>query len=128
MREEERLSGFRNLLRRIWNSVGGAEATDAKMEHLARAYRDELQEEYQKAQAEWDGITDELKRWGVVEATGAMMGVGAAVATGSIVPWLATAGVTVAGVGHLLSAWAKHRRFRKTVPMSVFVDLKRRGT
>jgi hypothetical protein len=87
-----------------------------------RDCNDALIGEYQKARAEWDKI-DELfmKRTG-----GGAAGI-AALVTGHLLPNVASlSAATVATLGQLFTRYFQRKQFRKTNPMSVFVDLSRK--
>jgi len=124
MRQEERLGSFRAYMRKIWNAVDG-EPDPAKIETLARDFKDELEGEYAKAQADWSAIDTTLMKWAVPAIVGAFSSV-AAVATGHLDLALPTGGFAVAGVNELIQAHRKRAEFRKKTPLSVFIDLNER--
>jgi hypothetical protein len=117
LRKEGRLEGFRSFLRKLWSTVGG-ELDLAKAELLAREFRDELSQEYNKAQAEWSAIDRDLLKWAMPTVAGAL-------ATGIFSPAIC-GGLAVAGIGEIIQAEMKRREFRKKVPMSIFIDLERK--
>ena len=116
MREDGRLENFRSFLRRVWTELGG-EPNQAKMDELVIAFSDELTHEYQGAKAEWEKIDQDLIKWGGT-------GVGAALISGSFMPsFWPVAGSFVLLVTELIKRHHKIKNYRKTVPMSVFIDL-----
>jgi hypothetical protein len=117
IRKEGRLEGFRSYLRKLWSTVGG-ELDPAKAEPLARDFRDELTQAYSEAQAEWSTIDRDLVKWAIPTLGGAL-------ATGMFSPVIG-GGLVVAGLGEIVQAEMKRREFRKKVPMSVFIDLKKK--
>jgi hypothetical protein len=116
MREEGRLEGFRAYMRKLWQSVGG-ELDLTRAEMLARDFRDELSDEYAKAQADWDAIDRDLMKWPTI--TGAIAAAGS-VATGHYSLAIPGAGFAVS---ELIQAHMKRKEFRKKTPLSVFIDL-----
>ncbi len=118
IRQEGRLEGFRSYMRKLWAAVGG-EPDPSKCEALARDFGDELSGAFKAAQSEWEAIDRELAKWATRFA-------GTAMAAGVFSPAFAAGGFAVAGLGEIIHAEMKRREFRKTVPMSVFIDLDRR--
>jgi hypothetical protein len=116
IREDGRLEGFRGFLRKVWQTVGG-QPDQAKAGALARDFRDELTQAHNTAEAEWDKIDIDLLKWGGPIVSGGL-------ATGLFSPSLPAAGFAIAAVLKLLETQKKRSNFRKTVPMSVFIDLK----
>lgn len=121
MRAQERLESLRVLLRKIWIEVGGDPDIN-KAENLARDFSDELKDEMKKAEADWEKIDRDLLKWftatfGASAATGIL--------TGGLNWELPAMGFAITAVGELLQARLDRRRFRKSVPLSVFIDLKR---
>jgi hypothetical protein len=115
MRKDGRLESFRSFLRRVWTTVGGS--TDPnRMDALARDFADELKDEYRSAQTEWAEIDRCLLKWAGTSIAGAVV-------TGGLDLGLPALGFSVAAVTELISARYKRRAFRKTVPLSVFMDL-----
>jgi hypothetical protein len=127
MRKEERLGGFRSYLRKVWNTIEGS-PDPAKAEGLARDFSDELTQSYQDAKREWSEIDIELLKW--VGGGGIVAGAGAAVpalTTGGLSLALPATGFVLNSVSQLILSTLKRRNFRKTVPMSAFIDLERKG-
>ena len=120
MRATERLAQLRNVLRKIWNEVGGSPDPN-RAEQLARDFGDELKQRVAEAEADWEKIDADLLKW----AAGTI----AAGAPGAIAGNLSVnlAALSLALVGELLTARLKRRRFNKSVPLSVFLELKRRS-
>ncbi|MBA7674149.1 hypothetical protein ES703_82356 [subsurface metagenome] len=122
MRENGRLESFRSFLRKIWNSVGG-DIDINKIDALSRDFKDELNFEYAKAKAEWNKIGRSLLKWIGSTAAGSM--ITDSIVNGNISLYLA-GGFTVAAVIELLVSRFKKSEFRKSIPMSVFIDLSRK--
>ena len=116
IREDGRLEGFRSYLRKIWKAVYG-QPDSARAQSLARDFKDELTQSYNEAQADWNQIDVDLLKW-------AGPTVAAGLTTGLLSLGLPAAGFVVAGVAELVQAHMKRANFRRSVPMSVFIDLK----
>jgi hypothetical protein len=121
VRQSGRLSGFRNMLRRIWTTARDDEDTvDAS---VVRNFVDQLTEEYVSASSDYAGIKRDLGRAG-----GFGLGLaGAAAATadlthGNLGLTIPLAGYTLTQVADWLRALNNRRALKKT-PMSVFLDL-----
>lgn len=124
MREEQRLGGFRSYLRKIWNTIGGS-PDPTKADVLAREFSDELTQSYAEAQKDWSEIDLGLLKW--VGGGGLVAGASAAVTaltTGGLSLALPATGFAINGVSQLVISTMKRRNFRRTVPMSAFLDLK----
>jgi hypothetical protein len=128
MRKEERLSGFRAYLRKVWNTVEGS-PEPGQAERLARDFKDELTQSYQQAKKEWADIDLDLLKWfgggGVV--AGATAAVETAFSNGKLSLALPATGFVLNSVVQLIQAQIKRRNFRKTVPMSAFIDLEKQS-
>jgi hypothetical protein len=127
MRKEERLGGFRSYLRKVWNTIEGS-PDPAKAEGLARDFSDELTQSYQDAKKEWSEIDIDLLKW--VGGGGIVAGAGVAVSaltTGGLSLALPATGFVLNSVSQLVQSTMKRRNFRKTVPMSAFIDLERKA-
>ena len=127
MRTEQRLGGFRSYLRKVWNAVEGS-PDPANADALARDFSDELTQSYQDAKKESSEIDIDLLKW--VGGGGVIAGAGAAASaltTGGLSLALPTAGFVINSVAQLLQSTMKRRNFRKTVPMSAFIDLERKA-
>ncbi len=129
LKEKDRLQSFRNFIRRIWLSIDG-EPNLQKIESLSRDFCDELKDEYGKANAEWKDINKEIISWtgyttSTVFISSAFGKLSTFQETGSIISGGLALGVGLglASVSKLLEKYSKRSTFRKTVPMSVFVDL-----
>ncbi len=119
LRKDGRLEGFRAFLRRLWSTIGGTPDIN-KAPSLARAFGDELTDEYHKAEAEWGEIDRDLvKQFGATVVGG--------LTAGAFSLHIPTLGFAAAGVLELLNSQLKRRGFRKKVPMSVFIDLSARA-
>ncbi len=115
MREDGRLEGFRSYLRKIWRAVDG-QPDPSKAQSLARDFRDELTQSYNEAKADWNKIDLDLMKWASPTVAGGL-------AAGMLSLGLPAAGFAVAGVWELIQAQMKRANFRRSVPMSVFIDL-----
>lgn len=115
MRENGRLEGFRSYLRKIWKTVDG-QPDPSRAQSLARDFKDELKQSYNEAEADWKKIDADLLKW-------AGPTVAAGLTTGLLSLGLPAAGFVVAGVAELIQAHIKRANFRRSVPMSVFIDL-----
>lgn len=125
MREEQRLGGFRSYLRKVWNTIGGS-PDPTKADALAREFSDELTQSYAEAKREWAEIDLDLLKW--VGGGGLIAGAGVAataLATGGLSLALPAGGFCLNGVAQLVNSTMKRRNFRRTVPMSAFIDLER---
>lgn len=118
MRNDGRLNSMRNFLRNTWGDVTQADRENIK-EHTLH-FSDRLKEEFGKAETEWKKIDADLAKW-----TLSSSGVGA-ILQGSMDWRIPAMGFVISAVGKLLDARFQRERFRKNVPMSVFVDLKRK--
>lgn len=128
IRAEGRLEDFRAFLRRLWKTVNGGPDLN-KIDTIARDFRDELTQEYHKAEAEWSKISQDLTNWagGPALATLGVGGIAAAIATGNLTLAIPSLGFIPASVLKLVDARTKRKQFRKTTPMSVFIDLSKKG-
>jgi hypothetical protein len=118
MRNDGRLESFRAFLRRAWTAVNSDNDLD-KMDSMARDFRDELKDEYQKARAEWQQIDTDLLKWFGASLTGALMMGKLSV----MPPALPAFGAATMGVFKLLESHRKRKQFRERIPMSIFIDL-----
>ncbi len=119
IREDGRLEGFRSYLRNIWRAVDG-QPDPSKAKGLARDFKDELTQSYNEAKAEWNKIDLDLLKWAVPTVAGGL-------STGLLSLGLPAAGFAVAGVGELIQAHMNRANFRRSVPMSVFIDLEQKS-
>jgi hypothetical protein len=118
IRDDGRLASFRSLLRSM-----GKQASDvhslSSLDSFVRDSKDALIGEHRKATAEWDKIQESFLKWagtGVLTATSMM--------TGRIIPDAAAlSAATLNTLGQLSLRHMKQNRFRKSNPMSVFIDL-----
>ena len=126
LRQDGRLESFRAFLRRLWNSISGDIPTNTKaIEDNVLAFKDELAYEYQKAQAEWKQIDRELSRSITYSALAALTGTGAFIATGHLLFNFPLLGFALKTSYDLVERNFKRSEYRKRVPMSVFIDLKK---
>lgn len=120
MREDGRLEGFRNYLRRVWKTVEGEE-NPSNIDSVARDFCDELTEEYHKAESEWKEIDRNMFQWFGTTVVGGLL-VGGLTFAPPALPALGV-GVASAGIFKLIEARTKRKTFKVKFPMSVFVDL-----
>lgn len=126
MRNDGRLESFRTFLRKVWRTVGGQPDIN-KIDSLARDFSDELKDEYHKAEVEWSRIERDLILWLGTSLGSAATGLGG-ILTGNLMVGLPALGFCIAGVSKLFSSRIeKKKEFPKKVPMSVFIDLSKRG-
>jgi hypothetical protein len=118
MRQDGRLEGFRSFLRKIWNAVDG-QPDPLKAQALARDFKDELTTSHNEAKAEWKKIDLDLLKWATPTIAGG-------ITAGALSLGLPAAGFAVAGVAELIQAHIKRANFRRSVQMSVFIDLDER--
>jgi hypothetical protein len=119
IRKDGRLEGFRSYLRKIWKTVDG-QPDQSKAQDLARDFKDELTQSYNEAKAEWNKIDLDLLKWATPTVAGGL-------AAGLLSLGLPAAGFAVAGVGELIQAHMNTPNFRRSVPMSVFIDLEQKS-
>jgi hypothetical protein len=131
MRTEERLADFRAYLRRLWRTVNGSPDLN-KIDSIARDFSDELTQEYHKTEAEWSKINQDLINWAGGPASTAlgaavgMAGIAGAIATGNMALTIPPLAFIPLGISKLIDMRIKRRQFKKTVPMSVFIDLSKK--
>ena len=121
IRGSGRLEILRNVLRKIWTEVGGSPDAN-RAEKLARDFGDELKQRVAEAEADWAKIDRDLLKWAGTVTAGGLAGI----VSGNVS--VSLAGLTLALVTGLLTARQERRRFNQTVPLSVFLDLKRTKT
>ncbi len=120
VRQDGRLESMRNFLRKTWLSLAdSSDAQNSVSEGKILAFKDELVDEYHKAESDWQKIDADLLKW--VTGSG---GLGGVLAAGGMNWQIPALGFSLAGVGQLLNARYKRNRFRGNVPLSVFIDLK----
>jgi SEC-C motif len=119
IREDGRLESFRSLLRTI-----GKQASDvssiAALDSFVRDSKDALIGEHKKATAEWDKIQESFVKWagsGLTAATTGLM-------TGHMaIDAAALSGAVLNTISQLGLRHMRKTSFRKSNPMSVFIDL-----
>lgn len=124
LKEEGRLGGFRNYLRKVWNKIE-ENNTSSQANSAAREFSDELHEEYGKTKEEWVKIDKSIIEF-MTGATG-ISTVLPPLITGGLDWTIPALGFSVAGVGKLLSARYQRREFRASVPLAVLLDLEKKG-
>jgi len=123
LRIEERLSSFRNYLRRVWNVT--ASSVENYSDERILGFKDELVEEYGKAKEEWKDIDRDLRNWITPKSASLpviLTGV-SAILQGSVDWKVPAMGFALEGVTKLLKASDTRQRFRKNVPLSILIDL-----
>ena len=119
IREEGRLASMRNFLRKTWLDISGNQ-DQRSFEQMSLNFKDELIEEYGKAEVEWEKIDKNLLKWVTGEG-----GVGS-ILTAAMDWKLPALGFAIGAIGNLISAQYNRKEYKKNVPLSVFVDLNRK--
>ncbi len=123
MHREGRLESFRHYLKEIWNK-SYAQSDPNEIEILTREFKDQLTDEYRKAQVEWEKIDRDLLTWGgSTVAAGLGASLANAIVSGGLNLELPAYGFGIAAVTKLVTSRMERREFRKKIPMSVFIDL-----
>lgn len=125
MRKDGRISSFRTFMKKIWQTVGKNPEPE-KIEIACRDFRDELKDEYAKAEAEWNKIDRDFMLWAGTSITTTAVATGGALVTGSLGLGLA-ATFAIPAVLKLIATHGTRKDFRKTIPMSVFLDLNKKS-
>lgn len=120
LKEEGRLGGFRNYLRKVWNKIE-EKNTPEQADSAAREFGDELHEEYSKTKEEWAKIDKSIVEF-MAGATGISTLLPSLI-TGGLDWTIPALGFSIAGVGKLLSARYQRREFKANVPLAVLLDL-----
>jgi hypothetical protein len=122
IREDGRLETFRSLLRKI--GKGAAEVNSAgSLEAYVRDCKDELIGEHRKAEAEWSKIDESFVKW----AGSGTAAAATSLISGHLVPDIAAlSAATLHTIGQLWLRYFRRQQFKKSNPMSVFIDLSRR--
>ena len=123
LKEEGRLGGFRNYLRRVWNKIE-EDNTPAQANSAAREFGDELHEEYGKTKEEWAKIDKSIVEF-VTGATGISTLLPPLI-TGGLDWTIPALGFSIAGVGKLLSSRFRRNEFKTNVPLAVLLDLEKK--
>jgi len=123
LKEEGRLGGFRNYLRRVWHKIM-EDNTPAQANSAAREFGDELRDEYGKNKEEWAKIDKSIVKF-MTGATGLSTLVPPLI-TGSLDWSIPALGFSIAGVGKLLLARYQRREFKAKVPLAVLLDLEKK--
>ncbi|MDH2357670.1 hypothetical protein QCM80_45205 [Bradyrhizobium sp. SSUT112] len=119
LREDGRLESFRALLRTIGKQAAEVSSLTA-LDAFVRDSKDALVGEHQKATAEWDKIQESFIKW----AGGGLTAAATGFMTGHIVPDAAAlSGATLHTLGQLALRHMRKASFRKSNPMSIFIDL-----
>jgi hypothetical protein len=121
IREDGRLESFRALLRKIGNGATDITSVSA-LDGYVRDCRDELVDEYRKAQADWSKIDESFLKWMSGGST-----VAAGIVTGHLIPDVASlSAATMSTLSQLGLRYFRQQQFRKANPMSVLIDLSRK--
>lgn len=123
LKEEGRLGGFRNYLRKVWNKIE-EDNTPAQANSAAREFSDELHEEYAKTKEEWAKIDKSIVEF-IAGATGASTLLPPLI-TGGLDWTIPALGFSIAGVGKLLSSRYQRSEFKANVPLAVLLDLEKK--
>jgi hypothetical protein len=120
IRDDGRLENFRSLLRKVGKEATGV--TDlSSLDNYVRDCKDQLIAEHAKAEAEWSKIDEDFFKWAGASVVGGIVG-------GAMVPNVSSlAAGTIAMLGQLAYRYFKQQQFRRSNPMSVFIDLSRKG-
>ena len=119
LRKDGRLENFRLFLRKIWSQVD-SKTEKKEINSLARDFSDELGYEFNKAESEWKDIDKSIVKW--VTGSGGI----STILTAGMNWTIPASGFCLSAVGKLLTARMDRNRFRNTIPMSVFIDLKKK--
>jgi hypothetical protein len=119
IRDDGRLESFRSLLRTIGKQASEVSSVSA-LDSFVRDSKDTLIDEHRKATAEWDKIQESFIKWvggGLTAATTCIM-------TGHLAfDAAALSGGMLNTLGQLALRHMRKASFRKSNPMSVFIDL-----
>ena len=121
IRKEERLRQFRNFLRKIWKNIDGSPAPE-KANILAREFSDELLDEYKKAEVEWSKIDQDLSKWLATTALSTSLLPSILGKMNYEIPLI---GFGLNSITQIILAKVRKRNFRRKIPMSVFLDLRK---
>ncbi|MCL4353942.1 SEC-C domain-containing protein, partial [Patescibacteria group bacterium] len=116
LKEEGRLGGFRNYLRKVWNKIG-ENNTPSQANSAAREFSDELHEQYGKTKEEWAKIDKSIIEFMLGSA--GISTVLSPLITGGLDWTIPALGFSVAGVGKLLSARYQRKEFTASIPLAV---------
>jgi hypothetical protein len=119
IRDDGRLESFRSLLRTIGQQASEISSVSA-LDSFVRDSKDALIGEHKKASAEWDKIQESFIKWVGTGLTAA----GTSFMSGHIVPDVAAlSGAMLNTLSQLALRHMRKANFRKSNPMSVFIDL-----
>ncbi|AJA61048.1 MULTISPECIES: YecA family protein [Bradyrhizobium] len=119
IREDGRLESFRSLLRTIGKQASEISSLTA-LDSFVRDSKDALIGEHKKATAEWDKIQESFVKWAGTGLTAATTGL----MTGHMaVDTAALSGAVLNTISQLGLRHMRKASFRKSNPMSVFIDL-----
>ena len=124
VRKEGRLEGFRAYLRRIWTTLNDEDDL-TKLESQSRDFADELKDEFNKAEADWQKIDKDLIKWMGTSVAGCVASGGLGAIVDGKLGLAAGGAFAIKAVTELLTARMDRRTFRKKVPMSILIDLKK---
>lgn len=124
LKEEGRLAGFRNYLRKVWSKIED-DNTLEQAHKAAREFGDELHEEYGKTKEEWAKIDKSIMEW-LAGGTGVST-VLSPIITGGLDWKIPALGFVITGVGKLLSARYERKAFKAKMPLAVLLDLEKKN-
>jgi len=124
MRERGRLEQLRSVLRRIWAEIGGNPDPN-QSQRLARDFGDELKQRVAESEADWEKIDQALLKWAGTTAVTSLAAL-PTIQPGNLS--VNMAGTSIALITELLITRVKRRRFYKSVPLSVLLELKRKAS
>ncbi|MFN8550434.1 MAG: SEC-C domain-containing protein [Candidatus Obscuribacterales bacterium] len=120
LREEGRLEGFRSFIRKTWQK---GKSEDSWSMETARSFADELKFEHKLAEAEWNKINQDLVTW-VGTAVGSFTSSAVTLQTGRLDLTGPSVGILMKSLCELYKIGMKKQDFPKSVPASVFMDLR----
>lgn len=120
---EGRLASFRNYIRNIWLEASAQNDGKEIADSTVRLFTDQLNDEYHKAQKDWDAIDQQLIKFssaGITTTIGTM-------AAGKLNPIIPLGGLASTAILQLVASTRKRKQFKQTVPMAVFLDLAKKN-
>ncbi len=121
IRSAGRLQSLRNFLRKVWREIENDSEKTVK-EKVINEFKENLTEEFKVAEEEWKQIDMELLK----SFQGGMFAtlLGTPIVSGAIGWEIPVGGFALKSVMDLINTSGDRAKFRKTVPLSVFIDLK----
>ncbi|OGH38548.1 hypothetical protein A3F59_01975 [Candidatus Roizmanbacteria bacterium RIFCSPHIGHO2_12_FULL_38_13] len=124
LKEEGRLGGFRNYLRKIWRKIE-EDNSPTQANSAAREFSDELQDEYRKTKEEWAKIDKSIVKF--MTGPRGIATILSPLILGGLDWRIPALGFSVLGIGKLLSARYKRNEFKANVPLAVLLDLEKKN-